>query len=341
MNKNLLKTIIFVLIFCILMYFLVNFLWLDNHIMSYVYNEQENTIDVAYIGASTVYCSFNTTLAYKQYGYTTWNLSSGSQPFTATKYLMKEIRKTQNPSLYVIDLGKVAYGLDVPGADIRKVTDAMKWSDNRTEAINGMLKYTSIDKKDYVNYKYSFLLYHNRWKDINENNFIGNPNVFKGFTLAKDTVKIEPQTKYVWTDEKDELQEENKEVLNDLIGYIKSNNLDALFVVPKKKFLVNDAKKMNEAIEIIEEKGFKVINFNKVEDIGLDWSKDFKDFEHLNIYGATKYTLYFAKYLHENYDLPNHKGDEKYASWDSEYDRMKNEYRVWTKNDYEDLVSQT
>ncbi|MGI5850084.1 MAG: hypothetical protein ACOX8Q_08505, partial [Christensenellales bacterium] len=46
---------------------------------------------------------------------------------------------------------------------------------------------------------------------------------------------------------------------------------------------------------------------------------DFYDARHTNIKGAIKYTNYFGKYLLDNYHLEDHRGDDRYSSWDESY----------------------
>ena len=55
---------------------------------------------------------------------------------------------------------------------------------------------------------------------------------------------------------------------------------------------------------------------------------------------ATKYTLYFSKYLKENYDLPDHRDDKKYNSWKTEYKKFKKQYKKLTKNNFDDLLKE-
>ena len=97
---------------------------------------------------------------------------------------------------------------------------------------------------------------------------------------------------------------------------------------------------MNSAIKILIENNLDVINFNTLEEFNknIDYSHDFYDYGHLNVYGATKYTLYFSKYLKERYDLPDHRDDQKYKSWDEEYESFKGQYKKLTNKDFENLL---
>lgn len=322
--KNITKIILFILIFFILWKIIFKVLWLPDDIIDEFYKAPPNSMDVVYIGASNVSSSFNPLLAYHSYGFITGVMSSGGQPFTAIKYLIKEAQKTQNPNVYVIDIYMLENEVDsFNEGDMRKTVDAMNYSKNKFDAITDILKYAHIDKSEYINYYFSFLLYHNSWKNININNFIGN-FPYRGYwyyDLSKSTAQQIPK----WDDKIEQLSQDSRQVLLDLIDYIKSNNINVLFVVPKRGYWSQN--KMNDAISIIESSDLDIINFNKLDDLQIDPAIDFYDYGHLNIYGAVKYTAYFAKYLKEKYNLKNHYGERLYLSWNNEYKEFEQDFK--------------
>ena len=65
--------------------------------------------------------------------------------------------------------------------------------------------------------------------------------------------------------------------------------------------------------------GIPYIDFNqKLKELGIDWKNDTLDKgDHLNLSGAHKVTDYMTMYLQEHYMLPDHRGDEKFTSWDT------------------------
>ncbi len=339
MKNNLIKALIFIIILIILLKIVFHVLWLDQNDIYFFYKEPRKTIDVAYIGGSNTREHFNSTLAYNLYGYTTGIFASSGQPFYFRKYCIEEIKKSQNPSLYIIDMACFAEDLDtITTETIRKTTDALKFSKNRIDAINEALSYKKdISKKEYINYYFSFLLYHNKYKSIYEGNIFGNEGFYKGYTCSKDIKIIEPEA---WSQEIENLPEEQRKILYDFINYVKSNNVNVLFVIPIRQFEETVRKRLNEAIKIIEENNLKIININTIQEFEADYNNDFRDSAHLNVYGATKYTLYFSKYLKENYNLPNHIGDSKYSSWDSEYERFKLDYKRMTGNNFDELLTE-
>ena len=271
--------------------------------------------------------------------------AANSVPFISTKNSLIEIQKYQNPKLYIIDLTKLPYKNDTYSeGNIRETIDSFKFSKNRINLINNLMNYTDSlnsikDKKSHNKYDlyFSFFLYHNKWKNITENS-IYRKDLFKSYLYSSQQNTNLKTNKYIWDYNKLDLDENNKESLEDLLNYINNEKLNVIFTIPIRQYDKNINDMLNTATEIIEDYGYKVINFNILDDFDVDFATDFYDIYHLNVYGATKYTLYFSKYLKENYDLPDHRNDKEYSSWDSEYERFKKIYRELTKKDFNELL---
>ena len=339
--KNIIKTIIFLLIFIFTFDFVFNILWLSKNPISYFYKEPKNSIDVVYIGSSNAYAHFNTTLAYNLHGFTTGLLSCDSQPFGMVKYLMIESKKFQSPKLYVIDIAKLVDDLSsIEEGAIRTSVDSMKFSKNRIDAVNELLSYNNKFDNEKLNYYFSFLKYHNKWKEISVWDFIYNSVLYKGYLFTNDTAKISSQKKVVWDNTEVKLNDENYRILIDLIKYINENNLNVLFVIPNRNFELEQIRELNNAENIILRNNYKIVNFNKLYDLDINYSSDLYNEHHINVYGATKYTAYFSKYLVENYNLPNHKNDEDYKSWKKEYERFKKSFKEITHKDFDELLKE-
>ena len=70
-----------------------------------------------------------------------------------------------------------------------------------------------------------------------------------------------------------------------------------------------------------DQKGIRLLELNyDNKKIGIDWDKDTSDGgDHLNLFGAEKVSIYLGKYLKDNYDLPDHRNEEKYSYWNNDY----------------------
>ena len=328
--KKLVKSIIFIVIFCIIWNYVFSILRLSINPINYFYREPKNTLDVIYIAPSNGYRHFNTVLAYKEFGFTTGMLSSGSQPVAFAKYLIKEAKKYQKPQLYIIDINTLIHDDGfLSEAPIRATTDAMKFSINRIDALNEVLKDSNIPKKDYISYYFSFLKYHNKWKEVIKDDFLQeNESFYKGFLFSPSTAIVSPQEEYIWNEkESRDLTDVNKKTLYSLMSYLKEENIPVLFVIPVRLFDEKERQTLNTITSVLKENNFDIINFNTLKDFSVDYETDFYDSSHINIYGATKYTLYFSKYLKENYNLKDHRNDDKYISWDKEFERLEESFR--------------
>ncbi|MFW5676193.1 MAG: hypothetical protein ACOCNL_07930, partial [Acetivibrio ethanolgignens] len=113
---------------------------------------------------------------------------------------------------------------------------------------------------------------------------------------------------------------EQEEILYKIIDYAKEKNQKLAFILAPYVISEEECKMANYMERIVREAGCEYINFNKLnEEMNIDYRTDFYNGGHMNVFGAEKYTTYLGKLLQEKYNLPDHRGDEKYASWDTDY----------------------
>lgn len=84
------------------------------------YEERENSLDAVYIGGSNVYAFWAAPLAWEQYGITVYPFACNSMPLIAAKYMIKEARKTQPDSLFIVSINGI--GTDFPPLHNSKFT---------------------------------------------------------------------------------------------------------------------------------------------------------------------------------------------------------------------------
>ena len=101
------------------------------------YSETDNTIDVAYLGTSAANRFFINPKAYHDSGISSFTMATMGMPLFFVPTLMDEIEKTQDPELYIIELRWTLKKRDMlTDAHIRRVTDNLKYSDNKLKAID-------------------------------------------------------------------------------------------------------------------------------------------------------------------------------------------------------------
>lgn len=365
----------------------------NRRIFNAFYAEEKNTIDAVYLGTSATNRYFIGPLAYEETGLAEFDLAAMGMPLIFVQNLMKEVEKTQDPELYIIELRGVLKGReDVTDAHIRRITDSMHISSNKYDTIRLALDYTggtdpsgesaeagaadsgdgsaddsgktdeaengddgsdnsggdvgdvgdgseqtmflsggSVDDGP-LDYYVPILKYHNRItagnltpKDI----FLWrSKNKVKGYVIGPKTLTSKAQKKPVYSDERAALAPETEQTLNELLDYCDSlgDDKQVLFVLSPYSMKDGEAEKFNTAADIVQSRGYDILNCNQPEiakEIGLDWKTDFYNSKHVNYMGAEKYTRYLAEYISDNYDMPDRRGDEKYESWSDAYEHYR------------------
>lgn len=300
------------------------------------YAEEDNTLDIVCIGSSAVFTFWEPMEFWHDYGVTSYNFATGTMPPQVIKYCIKEIQKTQNPSLYIIDLrpfsvAEAGYYLkrEVANMDhevpLRNVTDNFKYSLNRWDMIRNCVP----DFEDRMTYYLDILKYHSEW-----NRLVDTQSLLFARNDAHDSLKgfkLVPSAKAVkFADHSDDenrqpLSERLEPIFRDLLDYCKEEDLQVLFLVNTYCQTKAHKEMYNYAGDIIEEYGFDFLNTNDYyQEIGMDFEKDYYDKSHVNIFGADKYTDFVGKYLMENYSFQDKRGLEAYSDWDEDY-------AIWTE----------
>jgi hypothetical protein len=291
------------------------------------YDQKENSLDGIYIGSSAVYRYFIPTKAFEDRGMAIFDLGTGSQPVVLEKYIIKEALKTQpDMKVIIIDIRNLtASDKYLREADIRRITDAMKPSKNRINAIKGGLRYFKDNNADIsynkLYYYFPFLLYHNRWnEDLGLGDLKGTKsgNHYKGFFATIHSMTSVPVKQPTYTTEKTEPKASDKAVLQDLLDYCSTLDQKVIFVSSPFAMTKKRQKLMNSYTEMIRDAGFTMLDFNTKEGaakIDLDWDHDFLDSGHVNYYGAVKFTRWMEKAIAKEVDLEDHRNDLDYESW--------------------------
>jgi hypothetical protein len=210
------------------------------------YAEPKDTINVIVIGSSPVQPLFAAPLIWGEYGITLYPLSTNSQPTTGIKYLIKEGQKRQSDCLYVIDASMFMVEPEslLTEPNIRNLTDNMKYSSNRIQAINAMVS----DPSQRLDYYFDISKYHSV---ITKSEELGLdsleyfdftvPSDCKGYFFVDAVEPFDTVDVSGIVDTKP-IPEASEEILKDLLSYIDAEELDAMFVI--SPYIASEERKM-------------------------------------------------------------------------------------------------
>ncbi len=289
------------------------------------YAEKKNTIDVILVGSSPVYPFYSAPKLYGEQGIAAYPLSTNNQRPKAIKYLLTEAQKTQDPSLFVIELRMFTMPdeeWEDTMAFTRGVTDNLKYSWNRVQAIDALVS----DKSQRYTYYFDIFKYHSNWKTIVMPSQLACWRYEKKHPLKGLEIKggVGPAK---WTDlsgivEVQKPPQVQVEVLEDLLSFIKDSGKDALFLISPYVMEETERKQFNYLTAVIADAGYRVLDLNRhVEEMGLDFGTDFYDYgSHVNALGEAKCTAFLGSYLKENYQLQDRRAQAGYESFDQAWE---------------------
>lgn len=289
------------------------------------YAEKNETLDIVMIGSSPIFPFYSAPKLWGETGIAMYPLSTNVQRPVAAKYLIEETEKSQSPSLYIFEMRMYTMNdedLSENMAYTRGVTDNMKYSFNRIKAIQALVPET----KDRLSFYFDIFNYHTNWRMFTLSSELKNwryhkPSKLKGFDL-KDEVGPIKTPSCGGAEGKRAVPEAQEENLRNLLNYLKEKELNALFIVSPYNETLEEQQMFNYITDVINESGYSFINMNDYYDeIGIVFEEDYADYgSHTNAVGAEKCTDFLEKYLIENYEFKDKRGERGYKSWDKSYE---------------------
>lgn len=149
-------------------------IWPTTLTYSKFYEEEEDTIDVIFLGSSHAASSFIPQELYNNYGITSYNLGCEQQNLVTSYFWLKEALRYQKPKAVVLDcyflfLYSGYEPLNSAESCTRKALDYMKWSPVKREAVKTICELDQY--QSLVSYYLPNIRYHARWMNLSENDF--------------------------------------------------------------------------------------------------------------------------------------------------------------------------
>ncbi len=155
-------------------YTLRNSSWPTTSTYKGFYKMKKDTIDVLFIGSSTVVNAFIPQEIYNEYGIRSYNLGSEQQSLFLSYYWLKEALRYQTPSVIVLDTRFLynvhpEFPINTSEGLTRKCLDPMRFSPVKREAVHEIC---ALDpEQSELSYYLTNLRYHDRWSSLTAADF--------------------------------------------------------------------------------------------------------------------------------------------------------------------------
>lgn len=330
-TRRIISVIVFIALFLLLFQWTTRILQLKsksiNDTASF-YEEPEDTVDVLFFGSSHLYYSVYPMKFWEDYGVTSYVLGSPQQSLGSSYYLMKDAIKRQHPDVVVVE----AYGTYIEekykdeGMQHR-LMDGMPLSLNKIQMGEDLLDDLTFGER--LPYYLPIIQYHSRWSELGYSDRVIEDSYEKG---GKLTFLQKPQKAPEIVGEKGEIPENSMYYIEKIIDLCQETNTQLMVcLVPyagtKSGNLYVPQQKMFVTLEeYMKEREIPFLNYASLtEEIGLDYTTDFRDVAHLNVLGAQKVDDHLFSYLMNNFQISTHKGDKEYDSWNKCLKKYKKE----------------
>lgn len=297
------------------------------------YEEADDSLDAVYLGSSNCYAFWNALVAWHNHGLAVYPYASPDQPFYATEYLIREVRKTQPDARFIVSVNSVdADDLDASGAHY--LLNYMPDSGEKRALTDRLSDLMGYDLLDRLEFRFPWLRLRELWYDRLINGPVPELDGFNGAGTYADYLggAEDISDEYLDSDLRTAVPETLMETIDSLLDYCDREAVEVLFVsVPRAEKTGETMGRINTVCDIIRARGYGVLDLSdQTGALGLDLTQDFYNDKHTNIHGSVKFTDGLCEWLMDRYDgLEDKRGDAAYADWDAAWERYADVIAPW------------
>jgi hypothetical protein len=283
------------------------------------YAENKNDIDVIFIGSSNCFCTVDPIVLYDEYGIAAYDFASSSQQMNMSLLYLKEALKKQSPKLVALEANMlVGDTLDYGNES------ALRWGFTdiplSLDKVKSIYEVTGAVNADFFSYIFPIFRYHGRWSELSKTDYTyfysDKTNYSKGYLESYSVCEGQVYLDGYDCEGEAFIDERNIAYLDEIVDICSKNNIEfMLFKSPRADWYKYET---DAVAQIASDRNINYVDYNELYNKGeieLDTSQDFRDYEHLNDYGAKKVSLHFGNYIKANYDIPDRRDDDK-NSWE-------------------------
>lgn len=273
--------------------------------------EEEDTIDVLFIGSSLTYCNIIPAIFWEETGLTAWDVTGPELTVPGAYHYLVEALKTQSPKVAFIEISAVFY--ERYTGFTKTVIGQMPWGLNRLE-----MTFREGEKENLTGLLFPMFFYHSRWSELGDDDW----NVFlegydrdmnAGYTYLNQ-YRV-PQGYVTRTDSGHDTENNarNLEYLKKIADLCMKEGITPVFYESPAASTMPQELMAPVRQELASIEGAVVVNFNDHRDaIGAQLEGDYYDNLHYNAAGALKFSRYLADWVQEQLQVtPAGRADEE------------------------------
>lgn len=284
---------------------------------------QEENFDVLFFGTSHMINGIFPMELWNNYGIISYNFGGHANTIATSYWQMINAFDHTTPKLVVFDCNGLAKQNYTAEKDLLHLSfDSIPFSRNKLRAVDDLLR----DNNKRIEFLFDFDIYHNRWNELTENDFMPSVSEEKG---AESRINVAEPDIFYEIDREKKLEEETLGIqyLKKAIEACQERGIEVLLTYlpfPANEYFQTEA---NSVYDIADQYSIHYLDFSTLKEL-VDFDIDCYDANsHLNPSGARKITNYIGKYIIENYDIPDQRSNSAYSGWHEDYSNY-TEYKL-------------
>lgn len=298
----------------------------EGSMISQYYREYGNH-DVIFIGDCEVYANFNPMEMYRENGITAYIRGSSQQLIWQSYYVLEETLAYETPKAVVYNVNAMRYGEPVSEAFNRLTIDQLRWSSSKVN----MIQASMMEEETFLSYVFPILRYHSRFDELTAEDvtyfFEEKQNTWNGHLVNQEVNPLgtlpakRPLADY-------RFPEICYEYLDRMRQLCEEKGVELILIKAPSVYPFWYEEYDSQIQAYAQAHGLSYYNFlEAVEEIGIDYSLDTYDGGlHMNLFGATKLSGYFADVLADGHGMEDRRGDPEIAR---EYDEKLARYDAY------------
>lgn len=264
--------------------------------------EEEDTIDILFVGSSLTYCNIIPAIVWEESGLTAWDVTGPELTVPGAYHYLRQALKTQSPQAAFIEISAVLYPRHT--GFTKTVIGQMPWGRDRIEMI-----LREAEPENRFGLIFPLYFYHSRWSELGSDDvsvFLNgyDKDLSAGYTYLNQYRVPAGYIERTDSGQDTENNARNLEYLLKIADLCREAGVTPVFYESPAASTMPRAlmDPVYEALSAVE--GAVVVDFNDYRDaIGAELEGDYYDPLHYNAVGAEKFSRFLAGWIGENLTL--------------------------------------
>lgn len=278
--------------------------------------DEKNNFDVLFFGTSHVVDAIFPMELWNDYGMVSYNFGGHGNQMATNYWVLINALDYTSPELVVLDSSCLSANAKTSEISIEQThgtLDAFPITVNKIYAVNDLFE----DSRDKLNFIFKFWAYHDRWSELTSNDFNTKLNVAKGAEYHAK-VAIPNEMTIIPKEQKSSIDVLGYKYAEMIIEECQRRGIEVLLTYLPFPALEYKQEEANRTYDLADKYKINYINFLDLDVI--NFRTDCLDAgSHLNPSGGKKVTDYIGKYIKENYQILDRRGDKRYETWNDDY----------------------